>query len=1024
MEVPVRRAIRPHVAIAIVLLLLAGHARPAAAFRAPELTPAQQKALRDNFALCVGKLKGPYTENTCVCPDGRKIPVRNSAGQVGIGCKDALFCAAFRAAWADALAQEGVYLGNIFSRDLYLWDSFPDHNDLVRGYILEKYFVDTNPNHKLAQLRAFGGLSGLEYETGAAPKFFERYLASPEFNDTRDFLLAYELQKRFLVRQDVGKIEKVRALAVRLNNADPKFKPLRDAVHNQLSAGLIPPLVAYRDKLSPGSALRPVVEDLIAEITKLTAVDETTLHAQVTDVEDGALRDKLAALIPAENADPLAAVTALGTLMATARQGVAARQVSPADARRLIDLNISAAADLQSRGSALLDSGATLTAKQGVQFLVALTNATYGAGLLAARELDAARGLLDALLADPNPTRAAFSAKLKDAERVVEWAQGNAVLAFAEVLPQWELVLPPTAGIRDDILRGSPLLLYAQVQRRLDNFALGAQRVHHDLFGAEIDTDVRALNPGLALGRLRVAPKHGAYTRDEIVALPVTPADLDPAAGILTQGEGNMLSHVQLLARALGIPNVVLGPSAYAKLKPHDGQMVFFIVTPGGRVILKEASSMTTTDHEVYDEYTRNQTRAADGSLGGGGGPRLHIDRSKVDLSKTMPIDLIDVRRKDSGVFCGPKAAYLGELKHVFPDHVARGIVVPFGAYYQHYQHAPVAVPDKLRGQNLATPGEPLPAFVERTYKQFFDVMIPARTSEKDLAAWITPRLDIIRYSIRQAPLAPELREAIRKGLEADGLMIGPDQSVGCFVRSDTNVEDLDNFNGAGLNLTVFNRKSLDDIYNGLREVWASPFEFRSFSWRQTLIDDPLWVLSSVVILEAVPNDKSGVLVTADPNSGEPGRMLVATSEGVGGAVDGTSAETLLWSPQGVELVSLFKSPWRNQLQPGGGSAVVPASGSDTVLAPEELQQIIAAGQKITETFTPVQDAAGKPKPWDIEFGFAKGKLWLFQCRPFLGNDQLKNIPALAPLEGTVGAAGSDKLSLEGRIGRCAYLAG
>ena len=76
---------------------------------------------------------------------------------------------------------------------------------------------------------------------------------------------------------------------------------------------------------------------------------------------------------------------------------------------------------------------------------------------------------------------------------------------------------------------------------------------------------MRALNPGLALGTLRVAPQHGTFTRDEIVALPETPADLDPAAGILTQGEGNMLSHVQLLARALGIPNVVLGPSAYAR---------------------------------------------------------------------------------------------------------------------------------------------------------------------------------------------------------------------------------------------------------------------------------------------------------------------------------------------------------------------------------------------------------------------------------------------------------------------------
>ena len=50
--------------------------------------------------------------------------------------------------------------------------------------------------------------------------------------------------------------------------------------------------------------------------------------------------------------------------------------------------------------------------------------------------------------------------------------------------------------------------------------------------------------------------------------------------------------------------------------------------------------------------------------------------------------------------------------------------------------------------------------------------------------------------------------------------------------------------------------------------------------------------------------------------------------------------------------------------------------------------------------------------PWDIEFGFVDGKLWLFQCRPFVGNDALKNIPALATLEGRA-ANGTDMLSLE-----------
>ena len=1003
------------VVIAFAVTVIGAGARPAVAFRPLPLSPQQQKTLRENFALCVGKLKGPYTENICVCPDGRKIPVRGASGQLRIACKDALFCAAFRAPWAEALAKERVYIANIFSRDLYLWDTFPDHNDLVRGYILEKYFTDTNPNHKLSQLKAFGGLSGAEYETPASAAFFERYLSAPEFKDHRHFLLAYELQKRYFVRADLGQIEKVRALSARIQQVDPKFKPLRDAIHNQLSPSLVPQLEAFRDKLPPGST-RTQVDELIGEVKKLTTLDERVLTRQIVEIQDQALRAQLSALVPQSGADPVAAISSLGQLMVIGRQAVATRTVAPADARRLIDLNVTAAGVIQQRGNALLQGNQGLSVKQYLQLLVALTDATYGTGLLGNRERDASSGALRALLANPEQTRKTVMRTLDQAARAVGWAQENAVLAFAEVWGPWTFLLPQVASIRDDILRGSPLLLYAQVLRRVDDHVAGAQRPRHDLFGTEVDTDVRALNPGLALGRLVVAPKAGAYTRDEIVALPETPADLDPAAGILTQGEGNVLSHVQLLARALGIPNVVLGPSAYQRVASHNGQQVFFIVTPGGRVILKEAAAMTPQDRAVYDEYTRNQQRRADGSLAGGAGPRLHIDRAKVDLTKNMPIDLTDVRRKDSGVFCGPKAAYLGELKHLFPDHVARGIVVPFGAYYEHYQHATVAVPEKLRGSNLATPGERLPDFVERTYKEFFDVMIPAKKSEKELAAWIQPRLEVIRYSIRQAPLSPELKQAIRDGLDREGLLKNEDksQSVGCFVRSDTNVEDLDNFNGAGLNLTVFNRKSLDDIYEGLKEVWASPFEFRSFSWRQTLIDDPLWVLSSVVILESVPNDKSGVLVTADVNTGDRGVMTVATSEGVGGAVDGTSAETLLWSPQGVELISLFKSPWRNQLLPEGGSAIVSSSGSETVLQPDELQQIIGAGQTITEKLTPVRDPAGKPRPWDIEFGFRNAKLWLFQCRPFLGNDELKNIPALAPLEGPDASAHEgDRVSLE-----------
>jgi hypothetical protein len=985
----------------------------AAAFQAPALTKAQQVDLKANFALCKAKLKGPYGDNYCLCRDGQKRPVQVN-GRVTSPCgPDAVYCAAYRAPWAEALGRQRMWIANIFARDLDQWDTFPDHHDLVRGYILEKYFTETNPTHKLAEMRSYGGLGGAEYEAPAAARFFERYLSAKDFDDAHHYLLAYELQRRYYVRDDQGQIQKVRALAIRIQQADSKFKPLRDATHNQIAANLIPRLQAYRDT-KPAGAIRSQVDELIGEIEKLTRLDDSALRAQLATLDDAKLRAELTAAMPAAQADPVDALEALASIMVRARQEVASRKALPADDRRLVDAATTAAALIQKHGTEWLAVKGE-SARRSVRVLGALAQAAYGAGLLDERERSEAARTIEELTKSASISRADLAAGMKRIERVVDWAQQSATVAFAEVWAPWTFLLPAVNGIGDDVLRSSPLLVFAQVASRVEDFASGQAAVRHDLFGSAVDTGVRALNPGLAMGRLRVAPPEDGYERDEIVALPETPADLEPAAGILTQGEGNVLSHVQLLARALGIPNVVLTPAAYRKIAPHDGKQVFLIATPRGRVLIDEAGAMSPEERSVYSEYTRNDERKSDGSLGAASA-KLHIDRAKLDVAAKAPRDLATVRRTDSGRTCGPKAAFLGELKHLFPDHVARGVVVPFGAYYDHYQHAPVAVPDALRGRDIATPGEPLTAFVERTYATFFGQMIPAKKSERELTTWITPRLDVIQYSIRQAPLAAELRDAIRSELDKVGLLVqGGRDTVGCFVRSDTNVEDLENFNGAGLNLTIFNLKSLDSIYEGLKEVWASPFGYRSFSWRQPLIDEPLWVLPSVVILEAVPSEKSGVLVTGDPETGDRTKALVATSEGVGGAVDGTPAETLLWAPGHVDLVNSFKSPWRRMLQPGGSSAIVASTGRDHVLEPNEIEDIVAAGRRANEAIEPAKDPSGAPRPWDMEFGFVNGKLWLFQCRPFVGNDALKNVTALASLEGPM-PKGTEIVSLDGKL--------
>ncbi len=967
----------------------------------PELTASDRAQLDQDWKKSLTEEKGPYSLNFCVCQDNEKKPVQLPDGSIVRPCGNSpKFCSGFREPWAEELGKQRMWIANLFSRDLWLWDDFADHHDLVRGYILEKYFVETHPDHKLAKMRSYGGISGAEFESRDAPIFFERYLAMSEFDEPRHFLLAYELQRRFYVREDQGQIGKVRNMATAIQQLNYGFKPIRDQVHNQLSADVIPKIEAWASRSAKTHPERKQAAELVAEIKKLVSLDEAALIEQLPGIEDAAVAFQLQTLVASVGKEPVNAIARLADVMSIARRTVEKKSVSPADRRRLVDIAITASAVINRIGNDMLAAANPLTAGQGLDVLASLANAAYGSGLLMERERNEVVTSLRELQEKKSATQRQVERGLTTAERVVEWSQLGTHYAFEEVRAPWLYLVPDSNLLADDILRGSVLILYGKVFETLREWATGASRPQHEIFGQSVEAEVRALNPGLALGRLVVAPEPGDYTRNDVLALPETPAELEPAAGIFTRGEGNVVSHVQLLARALGIPNVVLGPSAYQRFESHDGQKVFFIVTPGGRVIVKEASKMSARDESLVAEFLGNVRRTDDGSFGGAA-KKLHIDKDRIDLTMKLSVDLDQMRRTDSGIRGGPKAAYLGELKYLFPDKVARGIVVPFGAYYDHYTRAKVTVPEALASQRIAVAGSPLPAFVEQTYATFFGEMMPKGVDEQALRKWIEPRLTIMRASIEAAPISDALEESIRSRLLAQGLLEkkDPSRTVGVFIRSDTNVEDLDDFNGAGLNLTLFDKRALVDVFSGLKEVWASPFSYRSFSWRQAIIDEPLWVLPSVVILESVRTEKSGVLVTTDVDRSDDRSMLIATSEGVGGAVDGSPAETLVYSPDGIELVTMFKSPWRRLIQPTGGSAVVASTGSEYVLADREIKDLVRTAEIIKKKISAATDSAGQPRPWDIEFGFANGKLWLFQVRPFLGNESMQNTPALRAYE-------------------------
>ena len=991
-----------------------------------ELSSKEKNSLKSAYKTILGKRKGPFGMNTCTCTNGKLAQVADKNMRVRPNpCRELqksgqLFCSAYRNKFGETLAHNGVYVGNIFSNEVFLWDKNPDHHRLVKGFILEKYYMETHPESKLTMARAYGGISGTEFEVKYAPTFFAKYYALSDWKDFHNYLLQYELQRRFFCKDNLSLVNDIRNVSLVIYRNYKPFKPVKDLVHNRLSPSLVPLIEDFQKKHPQDRKNAKKYKRLIEMIRSLTYVDQSQLKEYLTDISEPGIRDLVKNILNIPKNAPLKLLHNLADLVVASRETVAAKEIKPEEAVTLINLNVSANLLILMTASRLMELDRDWTVRELIDILKDTLAGSYGAGLMSHREYETGILTLNKLLNQKNLTLGTANLSLNRAGLAVEWAQASIRTAFSEVWEPWVYLLPEVQRINDDIIRSSPLMAYANIIKSLRGHILSKLDLKHHILGKTYVEGVRALNPGLALGPLAFFHDKQRYTRDNILALETTNAELEPVSGIITKDEGNVVSHVQLLARALGVPNAVFLDALYRRLPPVKGKPLFYAVTPVGRIILKEAGKMDRVDKLILSEYEKNIKRTADAEIKGQSS-KLAIDAERLNLKETRVLGLDDLRRKDSGSVCGPKAAFLGELKYHFPQNVAQGAVIPFGIYNAHFQKARVVLPKNLRNKGIATEGESLNKFVRRTYDTFFNRLLKdPKMSSAQLSQWIRPRLEVIRYSIGKIDLDPTFVKNLREEIAAQGIFAGPgkERLRGVFVRSDTNVEDMPNFNGAGLNLTIFNLMTFKDVLKGVKRVWASPFTYRSFSWRQTVISDPNLVFPSIVVLESVPSEKSGVLITADVDTGDGTKMTIATAEGVGGTVDGSPAETLLYSPEETILLNQFKSPTRRMLilEGKGGSQMVPATGNEWVLTEQELSALVAAAEKIKREFTPEKGASGDLLPWDIEYGFKGGKLYLFQTRPFVGNSDLRNLPALAALDKGVKEKKGQSFSLEEKI--------
>jgi hypothetical protein len=105
-------------------------------------------------------------------------------------------------------------------------------------------------------------------------------------------------------------------------------------------------------------------------------------------------------------------------------------------------------------------------------------------------------------------------------------------------------------------------------------------------------------------------------------------------------------------------------------------------------------------------------------------------------------------------------------------------------------------------------------------------------------------------------------------------------------------------------------------------------------------------------------------------------------------------------------------APWRRVLDPAGGLRKLPASGTDSVLRPQEISQLVRFGRDLPDRFPPITDDRGNRAPADVEFGFLGGELQLFQLRPFLESKAARGSLALRKMDAAAQVNGSQAVRL------------
>ncbi len=901
-------------------------------------------------------VRGPYKDIKWFCDDGSIREARDPCPEPMEGVQHARY--------KDNIVQlaerHHLFLDQILTGTDHniFWDE-KNQNSRLKQYQITNFLYAADNGWILEKAKSYRGAKQVEDEQKWGQEFLE-WLVSSDSRIRENFLLIRMAAEDIPHGEESNVSQRVRAYSKLLADLDPKFMDLRIKIHNNPDRADIDNVekwtTTHADRLSKQSKeyATSLIDDMKVMYRPFSTEDVNDYLRYLPKESDIYSHIKTFSDNHADSPAALRSIEICG-LLAKIRSDIYDTKWSVARVK-LIDLS-NYLEDVLMHSIGDWDNNTITDIRDNLCFL---TEAVYGCGYIELWEYEKLQNDMG-WLHGSHVSVEHLNTYIYNTQKIVLWSTQMLQSLYTEPVNEFRNFEPLVGGFVDDKIRSTIVLSVGQIVSSLkEKFNTYADRTSIIMNKKNI-AGIQGLNPGIAKGIIEVVsqlPENVDLDADKIYAFDRPPADLKPVAGILNVQEGNPVSHVQLLARNLAIPNGLINSELLDYLKKYDGEEVFYAVSPKGTIVLKLAKEMSKEESKIFKNKNEDKKR-------------LTISTSKIILHPDSLLDMSKIDASYSGIWCGPKAANLGQLKQMFPDNVVDGFVIPFGVFKDHME------------QDIPGIGESYWTYLKRIFSNE-KLMYAQGLDRKEIECITLQELNYLQELIEKMPL----KDGFIKNIESHFKTIFSADigRVPVFLRSDTNMEDLPEFTGAGLNLTLFNVLERQKILDGIKKVWASPYTERSYQWRQQYLDNPEDVYPSILIIPSVDVDKSGVIITKGVSSGDVDAISISFSKGVGGAVEGQSAESYVIHKSGyIELISPGRETKYRVIPPTGGSTLRYNSLDRSVLSDTDLLSLRDMATSISDKMDTVSPAGG---PYDIELGIKDGKIWLFQVRPFVENKE------------------------------------